>query len=82
MQGLASLMNKAESEWNQLPEGRCDMMDDNYWSTDIADDDDDIKNFVYTISLEDVTTNFIGDGAVCFARNGKLLYEVNLQKGY
>ena len=71
MQDLASLINNGDSEWNQLPEGRCDMMADNYWSTDIADDDDDIKNFVYTISLEDVTTNFIGDGAVCFARNGK-----------
>jgi len=71
MQDLASLINNGDSDWNQLPEGRCDMMTDNYWSTDIADDDDDIKNFVYTISLEDVTTNFIGDGAVCFARNGK-----------
>ena len=71
MQDLASLINNGDSEWNQIPEGRCDMMADNYWSTDNADDDDDIKNFVYTISLEDVTTNFIGDGAVCFARNGK-----------
>ena len=71
MQDLASLINNGDSEWNQLPEGRCDMLADNYWSTDNADDDDDIKNFVYTISLEDVTTNFIGDGAVCFARNGK-----------
>ena len=71
MQDLASLINNGDSEWNQIPEGRCDMMADNYWSTDNADDDDDIKNFVYTISLEDVTTNFMGDGAVCFARNGK-----------
>jgi len=71
MQDLASLINNGDSDWNTLPEGRCDMMTDNYWSTDIADDDDDIKNFVYTIGLEDVTTNFIGDGAVCFARNGK-----------
>ena len=71
MQDLASLINNVNSDWNQLPEGRCDMLADNYWSTDNADDDDDIRNFVYTISLEDVTTNFIGDGAVCFARNGK-----------
>ena len=71
MQDLASLINNGDSEWNQFPEGRCDMMADNYWSTDNADDDDDIKNFVFTINLEDVTSNFDGDGAVCFARNGK-----------
>jgi len=71
MQDLASFINNGDSDWNQSPELRCDTAADNYWSTDNADDDDDIKNFVYTISLEDVTTNFDGKGAVCFARNGK-----------
>ena len=71
MQDLATLINDGDSDWNRFPEGRCDTLLDNYWSTDNADDDDDIKNFVFTINLEDVTSNFDGDGAVCFARNGK-----------
>ena len=71
MQDLATLINNGTSDWNTSPEGRCDTIADNYWSTDEADEDADIKNFVYSITLEDVTTNFEGDAAVCFARNGK-----------
>ncbi len=71
MADLASLINDGDSAWNTSPEQRCDTLDDNYWSTDVADDDADIKNFVYQIELEDVTTNFESSGAVCFSRNGK-----------
>ena len=78
MADLATLINDGDSSWNTSPEGRCDILADNYWSTDEAEDDDDIKNFVYTISLEDVTTNFEGEAAVCFARNGKFFEATNM----
>ena len=51
---------------------RCNTGSDDYWDTDLDSASTEVKNAVYSITLEDVTTNFINEvGAVCFARNGK-----------
>ena len=42
-----------------------------YWDTD-ATDPGDIGNYVYEISLEDVTTD-ISEGSICFSKGGKVL---------
>jgi len=73
MQTLATKINDANDDWNDPNkiESRCNTVDTDYWDTDLAATSDEIKNAVYSITLEDVTTNFMGEGAVCFARNGK-----------
>ena len=45
---------------------------DDYWDTD-ATDAGDIKNFVYKLTLEDVTTD-ISEGSICFSRHGKFYH--------
>mgnify|MGYP001180199070 FL=1 len=81
MQTLATKINNGSSAWNNDPTSRCNTSDDDYWDTDLDATSDEIKNAVYSISLEGITTNFEGAsissgishniGAVCFARNGK-----------
>ena len=78
MQTLATKINDANDDWNDpnKVEDRCNTTSTNYWDTDLDATSDEIKNAVYSIILEEVTTNFKGvgeggRGAVCFARNGK-----------
>ena len=74
MQTLATKINNGSDNWNTDTLSRCDTSDLDYWDTDLGTTSDTIKNAVYSITLEKVTTNFIepdGLGAVCFARNGK-----------
>ena len=73
MQSLATRMNDGLSSWNDDPGSRCDQAAfDDYWDTD-ADDAGDLKNFVYKLTLEDVTTD-ITEGSVCFSRHGKFYH--------
>ena len=73
MQSLATRMNDGSSSWNDDPGSRCDQAAfDDYWDTD-ADDAGDLKNFVYKLTLEDVTTD-ISEGTVCFSRHGKFYH--------
>ena len=73
MQSLATRMNDGLSSWNDDPGSRCDQAAfDDYWDTD-ADDAGDLKNFVYKLTLEDVTTD-ISEGTVCFSRHGKFYH--------
>ena len=85
MQTLATKINDGNDNWNTDTLSRCDFFANNYWDTDLpvgtdpnallpGETSEEIKNAVYSITLEKVTTNFIepdGNGAVCFARNGK-----------
>ena len=76
IQNLATRMNDGSSNWNDKPETRCDPPavtgGESYWDTD-ADDAGDLKNFVYKLTLEDVTTD-ISEGSVCFSRHGKFYH--------
>ena len=74
MQTLATKINDGNDNWNTDTLSRCDFFADDYWDTDKDTTSDTVKSAVYSITLEKVTTNFIepdGNGAVCFARNGK-----------
>ena len=71
MQTLASKINNGSSAWNSNTSSRCNITDTNYWDTDSAADGDDIKNAVYSLNIEKITTNFEVPSAVCFSRNGK-----------
>ena len=72
MQTLATKINDGSSDWNRNILTRCNTGSDDYWDTDLDSASTEVKNAVYSITLEDVTTNFINEvGAVCFARNGK-----------
>ncbi len=72
MQTLATKINDGTSDWNRNILTRCNTGSDDYWDTDLDSASTEVKNAVYSITLEDVTTNFINEvGAVCFARNGK-----------
>ncbi len=73
MQTLASKINDGSSTWNNPTDTnpRCNIEDSNYWDTDTATAGDDIKNSVYSLNLEGITTSFEEKSAVCFSRNGK-----------
>ena len=77
MQSLATRINDGNSVWNNDTTSRCNIIDNDYWDTDLDSTSDEVKNATYSITLEDVTTNFPGMtiaedvGAVCFSRNGK-----------
>lgn len=80
MQTLATKVNDGNNNtWNTDMTGmsRCDLdpvvqdAEDVYWDTDKSGTSDEVKSAVYQIFLEDVTTNFAGRAAICFARNGK-----------
>ena len=80
MQTLATKVNDGNNNtWNTDMTGmsRCDLdavvqdAEDAYWDTDKSGTSDEVKSAVYQIFLEDVTTNFAGRAAICFARNGK-----------
>lgn len=80
MQTLATKVNDGNNNtWNTDMTGmsRCDLdavaqdTEDAYWDTDKSGTSDEVKSAVYQIFLEDVTTNFAGRAAICFARNGK-----------
>ena len=80
MQTLATKVNDGNNNtWNTDMTGmsRCDLdavvqdTEDVYWDTDKSGTSDEVKSAVYQIFLEDVTTNFAGRAAICFARNGK-----------
>ena len=79
MQSLATKINDGSNIWNTDSTSRCNIADDDYWDTDLdaAVIGDEIKNAAYSLTFENVTTNFPGGaipediGAVCFARNGK-----------
>ena len=65
MDTLASKINDGDDPWNQdFPANvtdRCSL-DAGYWDTDTADADASIRNFVTSVSFEDVTTTFIEGG--------------------
>ena len=65
MDTLATKINDGDDPWNQdFPENvtdRCSL-DTGYWDTDTADADASIRNFVTSVSFEDVTTTFIEGG--------------------
>ncbi len=71
MQDLTDKIHDGGSDWNDDQNSRCDIGKADYWSTDTAGDGADIKNYVFEIELEGVTTTFSETTAVCFARNGK-----------
>ena len=77
MQSLATKINDGDDVWNTDSASRCNIADDDYWDTDLDTTSDEIKNATYSLTFENVTTNFPGRdiqeniGAVCFARNGK-----------
>ena len=79
MQSLATKINDGSNIWNTDSTSRCNIADADYWDTDLdaAVISDEIKNAAYSLTFENVTTNFPGGsipediGAVCFARNGK-----------
>lgn len=71
MQDLTDKIHDGSSDWNEDPGSRCDIGKTDYWSTDTAGDGADIKNYVFEVELEGVTTTFSETTAVCFARNGK-----------
>ena len=73
MQNLATRINDGGSGWNINSDERCPISPTSpYWDTD-ATDPGDIGNYVYEISLEDVTTD-ITEGSVCFSRHGKFYH--------
>jgi|TARA_B100001540_G_C15781525_1_gene631256 prepilin-type N-terminal cleavage/methylation domain-containing protein len=76
MDTLATKINDGDNEWNTTPNTRCRTGGDDYWDTDIVQNDadttnDDLANLVYSITLEYVTTTFDDSSAVCFSRGGK-----------
>ena len=71
MQDLTDKIHDGGSDWNNDQGSRCDIGRADYWSTDTAGDGADIKNYVFEVELEGVTTTFSETTAVCFARNGK-----------
>ena len=71
MQDLTDKIHDGESDWNAEATSRCEPEATDYWSSDTAGEDADIKNYVFSIDLKDVTTSFNGTTAICFARNGK-----------
>ena len=71
MQDLTDKIHDGSSDWNGDPGSRCAIGVAGYWSTDTAGDGADIKNYVFEVELEGVTTTFSETTAVCFARNGK-----------
>ena len=79
MQSLATKINDGNNIWNTTPSSRCNIAATDYWDTDLDATviSDEIKNAAYSLTFENVTTNFPGGsipedkGAVCFARNGK-----------
>ena len=94
MDTLATKINDGNNIWNSDVTSRCDVSNNNYWDTDTADADDDIRSVVYDQTFDYVTSNLtIGSGAedggtsatvgsatsaVCFSRGGKF-YEANGQ---
>ena len=73
MQSLATRMNDGSSGWNINSDERCPISPTSpYWDTD-ATDPGDIGNYVYEISLEDVTTD-ISEGSICFSKGGKFYH--------
>lgn len=68
-------LDEASITTQQVENDEGDMVDQEvenaYWDTDKSETSDEVKSAVYQIFLEDVTTNFAGRAAVCFARNGK-----------
>ena len=73
MQNLATRMNDGSSGWNVNSDERCPVSPTSpYWDTD-ATDPGDIGNYVYEISLEDVTTD-INEGSICFSKGGKFYH--------
>ena len=68
-------LDAASVTTQQVENDEGDMVDqeveDAYWDTDKSGTSDEVKSAVYQIFLEDVTTNFAGRAAICFARNGK-----------
>ena len=76
IQSLASKIHDGDDPWNLSPyTSRCnnDESVDNYWDTDDNGPNfsEEIKNIVYELTFENITTNFTGKGAICFSRNGK-----------
>jgi prepilin-type N-terminal cleavage/methylation domain-containing protein len=69
------VLDAASVTTQQVENDEGDMVDqeveDAYWDTDKSGTSDEVKSAVYQIFLEDVTTNFAGRAAICFARNGK-----------
>ena len=92
MDTLATKINDGNNIWNSEVTSRCDVSNNNYWDTDTADADDDIRSVVYDQTFDYVTSNLtIGSGAedggtsatvgsatsaVCFTRGGKY-YDAN-----
>ncbi len=82
MATLATKINKVDDDWNDPSKigERCSMTDTD-WDTHKETKDSDgkvvssapaeISNLVYDITVEDVTTPFDGEAAICFSRNGK-----------
>ena len=71
MQTLASKINDGTSNWNADTDSRCDIAAADYWDSDVAAEGSDLKNAVYSLNIEEITTNLSQTSAVCFARNGK-----------
>ena len=69
------VLEAASVDTQQVENDEGDMVDQEvenaYWDTDKSGTSDEVKSAVYEIFLEDVTTNFAGRAAICFARNGK-----------
>tara|TARA_B100000963_G_scaffold223659_1_gene195014 strand:+ start:4287 stop:5090 length:804 start_codon:yes stop_codon:yes gene_type:complete len=78
MQNLSTRMNDGTNSWVTSPDERCDVTppaatgDGPYWDTD-ASDPGELENYVYKLTLEDVTTD-ISEGSVCFSRHGKFYH--------
>ena len=63
MSSLANKINDINDIWNRDASSRCDVQSTTYWDTDTAADTDNIKNFVYTIELDKVTSNLTIGGS-------------------
>jgi len=60
METLVTKMNDINDIWNTDPTSRCDTISDDYWDTDGSDTDvGDLKNFVYNLTFDEVTSNLI-----------------------
>tara|TARA_Y100000992_G_C21199991_1_gene459931 strand:- start:6 stop:848 length:843 start_codon:yes stop_codon:yes gene_type:complete len=83
MSTLATKINKGDDDWNDPAKigERCSMTDTD-WDTHKVETNPDtgditstapaeISNLVYDITVENVTTPFDGEAAICFSRNGK-----------
>ena len=73
MSTLAGKINDGNDSWNSDSRTSGDRCSDSisYWDTHKADASAEIKNLVYSIKLEHVTTPFTENAAICFSRNGK-----------